>query len=108
MRPLKLILAAVLFTMGALSASANSYSASVDSCENAIAERLGITDLNANYNIQKVKSRSRYRDINFTVSVFDEQHPVKGVKVKCRAKSNGTILAVEFDSKTLPASIAIN
>ncbi len=108
MRPRKLLVAAGILAASTLTANADNYSASIDACENALGDRLGIDEVNTHYNIKKMKSRSKYRDIKFSVSVFDEAHPVKKVKAKCRVKPNGTVLAIEFDQNTLPASIAIN
>lgn len=112
MRPQRLLITAALFTATATllagTASADSYSNSISACEDAIGERLGIDTVNARYNVKKIKSRGRFQDIKFSVSVFDKSHPVQSVKAKCRAKANGEIVAVEFDSKSLPASIAVN
>ena len=108
MRPQKLLLAAAIIFAGTLTVNADSYSSSIGACKNAIGERLGITDVDTRYNIKKIKSKARYQDIKFSVTAFDESHPVQGVKVKCRTKKNGEILAVEFDQESLPASIAVN
>jgi len=108
MRPQKLLIAAIAMFAGTLAVNAGSYTNSVNACEDAIGERLGISEVEARYNIKKIKSRGRFQDINFNISVFDESHPVQSVKVKCRAKPSGEIVAVEFDQESLPASIAIN
>ena len=108
MRPQKFLLALAIAGAGTLTAHANSYTASIDACESELSNRLGLAEVNTNYNIKKVKSRSRYRDINFSVSAFDKTHPVQKVRAKCKVKPNGTVLAVDFDADTLPASIATN
>ena len=108
MRPQKLLIAITAIFAGTLAVNAGNYTNSVNACEDAIGERLGISEVDARYKIKKIKTRGRYQDINFKVSVFDENHPVQSVKVKCRAKPTGEIVAVEFDQESLPASIALN
>jgi hypothetical protein len=53
-----------------------------------------------------VKSRNNYRDLSFSVSVYDRANPIQGVDVACRATRSGEVLAVEFDDATLPVSVA--
>lgn len=108
MRPQKLLIAATAMFAGTLAVNAGNYTESVNACENAIGDRLGISEVDARYKIKKIKSRGRFQDINFNISVFDENHPVQSVKVACRAKPTGEIVAIEFDQESLPASIAIN
>jgi len=108
MRPQKLLIAATAMFAGTLAVNAGTYSNSVNACEDAIGDRLGITEIEARYNIKKIKTRGRFQDINFKISVFDESHPVQSVKVKCRAKPSGEIVAIEFDQESLPASMALN
>ena len=102
-----LFAATVLFAV-ALPVNADSYSSAISACETEIGQRLGISDVNARYNIEKIKSRGRFKDIEFKVSVFDETHPVQSVTASCRTKTNGNLLAIEFDQESLPANIAIN
>ncbi len=97
----------LLLSLAGYSAAADAYSASVNSCRNAIGDKLGISDVPATYDIQKVKTKARYRDIRFSVSAFDKNNPLQNVEVKCRSKRSGEILAVEFNPNTLPHSIAI-
>jgi len=98
------IVAAATFT-GSV-AHADAYTASFNGCESAISDRLGLATTPANYNVQKVKSKARYRDISYTVSASDSASAVQGVKASCRVKKNGEVLALEFDNSTLPNTVA--
>ena len=98
--------ATLTITLGSASAYANNYTASIDGCKQAIGERLGLSDTPTNYNIEKVKSRNNYRDLNFSVSVYDRTNAIQGVDVACRVTRSGDVLAVEFDDTTLPVSVA--
>ena len=108
MRPQKLLIAATSMFAGTLAVNAGNYTNSVSACEDAIGERLGISEVDARYNIKKIKSKGRFLYINFNISVFDESHPVQSVKVKCSTKRSGEIVAIEFDQESLPASIVVN
>jgi len=94
---------ALLATMS-FNANADAYAASIQGCEKAIGERLGIAD--ATYNVQKVNSAARYRDLSFSVSAADASHPVQNLKVTCRAKQDGEVLAVNYDESALPTAVA--
>ena len=94
------VIAAVLATV-ALNASADSYSASIQGCQKSINEKLGVAD--AAYSVKKIQTSPRYRDINFTVSAEDATTPVRQMKVSCRAKQDGEVLAVQFDESAMPA-----
>jgi hypothetical protein len=99
--------ATLTISLGSASAyAANNYTASIDGCKQAIGERLGLSDTPTNYNIDKVKSRNNYRELSFSVSVYDKANPIQGVDVACRATRSGDVLAVEFDEATLPVSVA--
>ena len=101
-----LIATTVLALSVAGSASANSYTKSIEGCHDAIGERLGIAGLNTNYNIGKIKSRNSYRDMDFSVSVRDDASPVQNVDVSCRVTRGGEVLALDFDESTLPNALA--
>jgi hypothetical protein len=88
------------------SAQASAYSASFEGCQAAISDRLGLASTPASYNVEKVKSKSRFRDISYSVSANDDSSPVQGVKASCRVKQNGEVLALELDNATLPAALA--
>ena len=88
------------------SAHASAYSASFEGCQAAISDRLGLDATPANYNVEKVKSKPRYRDISYSISASDQSSPVQGVKASCRVKQSGEVLALELDESTLPAKVA--
>lgn len=87
-------------------AHAGAYSASFEGCQTAISERLGLDTTPASYNVDKVKSKARYRDISYTVSATDTSSPVQGVKASCRVRQSGEVLGLEFDNATLPNAVA--
>ena len=98
--------ATLTIALGSASVFASQYTASIEGCKQAIGERLGLSNTPTNYNIDKVKSRSHYRDLNFSVSVYDKANPIQNVDVSCRATRRGEVLAIEFDETTLPVSVA--
>ncbi len=101
-----LIATAVLALTVSGAAAAGSHTKSIDGCHQAIGERLGVADVNTNYDIGKIKSRGKYRDMEFRVSVRDDASPVQDVDVNCRVTKGGEVLALEFDDSTLPNAIA--
>jgi len=97
---------AVLLGMAAATAQAGPYDAAIDACHTAISEHLDIAKVPTNYDLQKVRSKARYKDLSFSVSAYDDANPVQRVKVSCRARSNGEVLALEIDPDTLPTALA--
>src|SRR5262245_25091077 len=87
-------------------AHADAYGASFSGCETAIQERLGLSDTPATYNIEKIRSKARYRQIDYSVTAADASGSVQDVKVSCRAKQNGEVLALEFDDSAQPNALA--
>jgi hypothetical protein len=100
-------LIAAVFVLAGVHANADAYSASIDGCKTAAAERLGLTPAQADFRITKIKSSPRYRDFDFSVSSSDAASPIKQVPVSCRAKQNGEVLAVDVDESALPAAVAV-
>jgi len=96
--------AAVLALAGVQVNAADSYTAAIQSCQKSINERLGVAD--ASYSVKKIQSSPRYRDITFSVSAADAATPVSQMKVSCRAKSDGEVLAVQYDETALPSAVA--
>ena len=95
-------LTAALLAFGSVHASADdAYTASIQGCQKSINERLGVAD--ASYSVKKIQTSPRYRDINFSVTAEDAATPVKQMKVSCRAKSDGEVLAVQIDESQLPS-----
>ena len=87
-------------------AGADAYTASLDACRSAISDKLGLAATPASYNVQKIRSKPRFRDISYSVSADDAASPVQGVKVSCRTKQNGDVLALDVDAATLPQAVA--
>src|SRR5262247_3103296 len=96
--------AAVLAFASVHANAADAYTASIQGCQKSINERLGVTS--ASYSVKKIQTSPRYRDINFSVSADDASTPVHQLKVSCRAKSDGEVLAVQFDESALPSAVA--
>jgi hypothetical protein len=104
MNRLLLSLAACACLATAPAMASDAYRASIEGCENAIATQLGVSDQAVSYNLQKVKSSARHRDLNFSVSMRDSASPVQKAQVSCRAQKNGDVLTVAFaDPSLLPA-----
>ena len=98
--------ATVLLVASFQASAADSYTASIQGCQNAIAERLGIPADQAAFSVKKIQSSARYRDFNFRVSASEGATPVDQLKVSCRAKNDGEVLAVNYDEGALPAAVA--
>jgi hypothetical protein len=99
-------LTAIVAIVFAGTAVAGEYTKSLQGCHDAIGERLGIQDLNTNYDVGKIKTRGKYRDMAFSVSVRDDASPVQDVEVDCRVTRGGQVVALEFDDATLPNALA--
>jgi hypothetical protein len=106
-------LAACLCLASTQAQASDAYRAAIEGCENAIATQLGITDQTVTYNLKKVKSAVRHRDLDFSVSVSDAASPIQQaaspiqqVKVSCRARKNGDVLTVAFADPSLPQALA--
>lgn len=109
MRTLNSALAVALLSAAALTvpAHAGSYTAAVEGCESAISERLGLGDVPTSYNLEKIHSKSQYRDLVFVVSARDAANSVQGVKAHCRARHNGDVMTLTFDDEAaLPVNVA--
>lgn len=98
------IATALALTLGG-TAYAGEYTKSIEGCENAIGQRLGIADVSTNYNIGKIKTTGRKRDMQFSVSVYDKSSPVQDVGVSCSVTRGGEVLALQFD-EALPTTVA--
>ncbi len=109
MRTIHSAVAIALLSAAALtgSAHADEYTASIDGCRSAISERLGLGDVPTSYNLEKVRSKSQYRDLMFVVSVRDSANTIQGLKAYCRAHRNGDVTALTFDDNAaLPVGVA--
>ena len=100
MKYLTSIFAAAML-LGAASANADQYRASIDGCKQAITERLGTTAEDARVKMKSVKSKSRYKDYKFTVTAGN----AKG-SAECRVRSSGEVLALDIRGFDLPVAQA--
>jgi hypothetical protein len=100
------IAAAVLVVASFQASAADSYSASIQGCQKAIADHLGISPTDASYSVKKIQSSAHYRDFNFSVSATEAATPIDQLPVSCRAKNDGEVLAVKYDETALPAAVA--
>jgi hypothetical protein len=104
MKALTSLTAAVLVLASFQAGATDSYTASIQGCQKAISERLGVSD--ADFSVKKIKSSPRYTDLNFSVSASGAVAPIDQLKVSCRAKSDGEVLAVNYDEAALPTAVA--
>ena len=100
MKYLTSIFAAALL-LGAASASADQYRASIEGCEQAITERLGAIAQDARVRMKSVKSKARYKDYKFTVTAGN----AKG-SAECRVRASGEVLALDVRGFDLPVAQA--
>lgn len=104
MKALTSLTAAVLVLASFQASATDSYTASIQGCQKAITERLGVSA--ADFSVKKIKSSPRYTDLNFSVSASSAATPIDQLKVSCRAKSDGEVLAVKYDEAALPTAVA--
>ena len=104
MKALTSLTVAILVLASFQASAADSYTASIQGCQKAITERLGVSD--ADFSVKKIKSSPRYTDLNFSVSATGAATPIDQLKVSCRAKSDGEVLAVNYDETAFPTAVA--
>jgi hypothetical protein len=102
MKALTSLTAAVLVLASFQASATDSYTASIQGCQKAISTRLGVSD--ADFSVKKIQSSPRYTDLKFSVS--SATAPVDQLKVSCRAKQDGEVLAVNYDESALPTAVA--
>jgi hypothetical protein len=102
MKALTSLTAAVLVLATFQASAADSYTASIQGCQKAISERLGVSD--ADFSVKKIQSSPRSVDLKFSVS--SATATVDQLKVSCRAKQDGEVLAVNYDESALPTAVA--
>jgi hypothetical protein len=88
--------------------ASDEYRASIESCQAAIAARLGMSADDLRTRLDGVDSSARYRDLEFSVSALDAANPAQGLEVNCRARRSGDVLAVTFDESTVPDAVALH
>jgi hypothetical protein len=87
-------------------AHANDYRPAIAGCEAAIGTQLGLDSGDARFNLEKVKSRSRTREMSFVVTAFDDASPVQAVDVACVATHGGEVVSVTFPDGEYPNAVA--
>lgn len=102
MKAITSLTAAVLMLATFQASAADSYTASIQGCQKAISERLGVSD--ADFSVKKIQSSPRNIDLKFSVS--SASATVDQLKVSCKAKQDGEVLAVNYDESALPAAVA--
>jgi hypothetical protein len=97
------------FAMACLAAAlagpayAGSNTASIENCQAAIAQRLGVDAPAASYEVQSVHTSMQYRDFTFSVTAAPA---INDLEVTCRARKNASVRSVTFDESAVPVSVA--
>jgi len=76
--------------------------ASINNCQSAIAERLGLASP-ATYQVTDVHTSMQYRDFTFSVATGNG---VDAVEVTCRARKNASVRSITIDEAAVPVSVA--
>ena len=105
MKSLLLITTLLLTGLSASYASADNYTRSIHSCESAISNQMGIDQSQLRLKIDKIKTRSRHRNIKFYVYA-DGAPRSERVVVDCQVKLKGQILALDFSDSRYPVAMA--
>ena len=91
MRSLTSIVLIVAFS-SAMSAYADPHSISMESCERAIAERIGMSTEDTQLTLESVKSQGRYKDYRFTVKAAGGYRGA----AECHARPSGTVSSLDI------------
>jgi len=90
----------------AVVAHAGPYTAAENVCQSAISERLGLATVPSRYTLENVHNKMQYRDFKYIVSADDAASAVQSVKVTCRVRKTGDLMALTFDPAAAPVSVA--
>ena len=96
----------VLCVVALPAAASDSYQAAIDGCRSAIGGQLGMTQNDLSFNLKKIRSSVRHRDMEFSVSARDDASPVQSTRVSCRARTNGEVLTVAFADPSVVQTVA--
>ena len=88
----------------ALVAHAGPNTAAENVCQSAISARLGQAADPSHYTLENVHTKMHYRDLQYAVSTNDAVG--KDVKVTCRVRKTGDLMALTFDPASTPVSVA--
>jgi hypothetical protein len=107
MRTLNSVVAiALLGTALTAPAHAGSYTAAENVCESAISERLGAQAVPSQYTLEKVHNTMHYRDLSFVVAAQGGATAAQDIKVNCRVRKTGSLMALTFDPAVAAVSVA--
>src|SRR5262245_5401880 len=90
----------------ALVAHAGPNTAAENVCQSAISARLGLEADPSQYTLENVHTKMHYRDLQYVVSAKDSASTDKDVKVTCRVRKTGDLMALTFDPASAPISVA--
>jgi hypothetical protein len=90
----------------AVVAHAGQNTASENVCQSAISARLGLEAAPSQYQLENVHTKMHYRDLTYVVSAKDPASTVQDVKVTCRVRKTGDVMALTFDPASAPVSVA--
>jgi hypothetical protein len=90
----------------AVVAHAGTYPGSEKVCQSAISSQLGLAAVPSQYTLETVHNKMQYRDFEYVVSANDAASTVKDVKVTCRVRKSGSLMALEFDPASAPVNVA--
>lgn len=77
--------------VGSMHAYADPYAVSMESCEQAIADRIGMSTEDTQLTLESVKSNGRYKDYRFSVKT------VSGYRgaAECHARPSGSVTSLD-------------
>jgi len=90
----------------AVVAHAGPYTASENVCQSAISSQLGLAAVPSQYTLENVHNKMQYRDFKYVVSANDSASAVQDVKVTCRVRKTGDLMALTFDPASTPVNVA--
>lgn len=108
MRTLNSAIAIAVLGTAALTSTAyaSPYTSSEDVCQSAISTRLGLDAVPSQYTLESVHNKMHYRDFDYVVSADSSASAVQSVKVTCRVRKTGDLMALTFDPASAPVSVA--
>jgi hypothetical protein len=84
---------AIIAFVSAMSAYADPHSISMESCEQAIADRLGMSTEDTQLTLESIKSNGRYKDYRFAVKTATGGY--RGA-AECHARPSGKVSALDM------------
>ncbi len=84
-------LAVTVALVSSMSAYADPHSVSMESCERAIAERIGMSVEDTRLTLESVKSKGRYKDYRFSVKTVGGYRGA----AECHARPTGSVTSLD-------------